>query len=341
MRDRSASLLLCLAGALAFAASASAARPLLGIHGNAERFQALTGQRSQVEHVLMGWGQVTGRRLDRMIENLGEIPMLGLKTGPAGSERITPGQIALGEGDDFLVDLNRAVARSGKRVYIRPLPEMNGHWNPYCAFSKDGRPKDAAHSTAVFRRAFARIYLILHGGSRAEVDARLRRLGLPGVGTDLPVNPPDRLRVIWNPQGYGSPDLPGNSAQAYYPGDAYVDVVGNDLYDIGFKAEWAAAEALYDAHPGKPHAFPEWGLWGIDDPAFIRRMAEFVRTHPRVELISWFTSKPGSIFDLATKPASRRAYRELIVSLGREAARRSLQALAPAVARPGAPTARS
>ena len=95
MRDRSASLLLCLAGALAFAASASAARPLLGIHGNAERFQALTGQRSQVEHVLMGWGQVTGRRLDRMIENLGEIPMLGLKTGPAGSERITPGQIAL------------------------------------------------------------------------------------------------------------------------------------------------------------------------------------------------------------------------------------------------------
>ena len=32
----------------------------------------------------------------------------------------------------------------------------------------------------------------------------------------------------WNPQGYGAPDIPANSAQAYYPGDRYVDVVGND-----------------------------------------------------------------------------------------------------------------
>ena len=48
---------------------------------------------------------------------------------------------------------------------------------------------------------------------------------------DLPSNPFPLTRVIWNPQGYGAPDIPGNRAQAYYPGDAYVDVVGNDLYD--------------------------------------------------------------------------------------------------------------
>ena len=84
---------------------------------------------------------------------------------------------------------------------------------------------------------------------------------------------------MWNPQGYGSPDLPGNSAQAYYPGDRYVDVVGNDLYFIRGKAEWAAAERLYKAHPSKPYAFAEWGLWGIDDPSFIQRMAQFARTH--------------------------------------------------------------
>ena len=81
------------------------------------------------------------------------------------------------------------------------------------------------------------------------------------------------VEVVWNPQGYGSPDLPGNSAQAYYPGDAYVDVVGDDLYDIRGKAEWDAAEELYVAHPGKPFAFPEWGLWGLDDPAFVQRFA--------------------------------------------------------------------
>jgi hypothetical protein len=61
--------------------------------------------------------------------------------------------------------------------------------------------------------------------------------------------------VVWNPQGYGSPDVPGNSAQVYYPADRYVDVVGDDLYDIGGKAEYAAADKLYRAHPSKPFSF--------------------------------------------------------------------------------------
>jgi beta-mannanase len=62
------------------------------------------------------------------------------------------------------------------------------------------------------------------------------------------------------PSGLREPDLPGNSAQAYFPGDRHVDVVGNDLYFIRGKAEWAAAERLDNAHPSKPYAFAEWGL---------------------------------------------------------------------------------
>src|SRR5439155_4023451 len=67
-----------------------------------------------------------------------------------------------------------------------------------------------------------------------------------------------------------------------------VDVVGNDLYDIRGKAEWAANEELYNAHPGKPYSFPEWGLWGIDDPVFVKTMSTFVRTHRRTEMLSYF-----------------------------------------------------
>ena len=104
-------------------------------------------------------------------------------------------------------------------------------------------------------------------------------------------------------------------AQAYYPGDGYVDVVGDDLYDIGGKAEWPAAERLYRAHPSKPFAFPEWGLWGIDGPQFVQRMASFVKSHPRTRLIAYFNAKPGSIFDLASKPRSLAAYKRYIVPL--------------------------
>jgi hypothetical protein len=297
---------------------AAGARPLLGIFGNAERFTSLTGQRSTVGHVIVGWGQGAGwgSPFTSLFATLGDVPMLGLSTaGRDGREAITPAQLAAGKGDDFLVALNEAIASFGQAIYIRPFGEMNGHWTAYCAFTKSGRAKPG-HSTAQFKKAFARVYIIVHGGTAAEVDAKLRKLGMPPLGKDLAVNAFPTTKVIWNPQGYGSPDIPGNTAQAYYPGDAYVDVVGNDLYDIRGKAEWAANESLYRAHPSKKYAFPEWGLWGIDDPAFIRKMGAFARTHPRLELLAYFNSKPGSIFDLATKPKSRAAYRSAITSLG-------------------------
>jgi hypothetical protein len=78
---------------------------------------------------------------------------------------------------------------------------------------------------------------------------------------------------------------------------------------------WAAAERLYRAHPWKPFAFPEWGNWGIDDPSFVRHMAWFARTHRRLELLVWFDSRPGDIWDLGDKPRSRAAYRRFITPL--------------------------
>jgi hypothetical protein len=313
--------LLIVAAATLVLVPAAAAKPLLGVLGQPGRFAAQTGQRSSVGHVILGWnqGNTWGARLAVQFATHGPTPMVGFTMSrgwPNPREAITPGGVASGRGDDYLTALNRAIADWGRLIYLRPFAEMNGHWNSYCAFTEGGRAKDASHSTASFRKAFARVHLLLHGGTAVQLNARLRRLGMPGVTHDYEPNPLSILRVIWNPQGYGSPNLPGNSAQAYYPGNRYVDVVGNDLYDIGGKAEWAANDRLYKAHPGKPYAIPEWGLWGLDDPGFVKRMAGWVKTHRRVELLSWFESRAGSIFDLGSKPQSRAAYRRYITPLG-------------------------
>jgi hypothetical protein len=45
-------------------------------------------------------------------------------------------------------------------------------------------------------------------------------------------------------------------------------------------------------------------------------MADFVRTHRRVELLAYYNGRPGSPWDIATQPHSRVAYRRLIVPLG-------------------------
>ncbi len=210
---------------------------------------------------------------------------------------------------------SRSWTASAKSVlYLRPLPEMNNYHRPFSAFEANGRARGPTHSTAAFRKAFARIAIVVRGGTAAAMSAKLRRLGLPPIANDLPPAP---VRLVWNPQGYGSPDIPQNSAQAYYPGDAYVDVVANDLYDQSFNAAWDANERLYAAHPGKRYAIGEWGLWSVDDPAFVERMATFVKTHPRVEFAVYFSGPAGSPWDLATKPSSRTAYRRLITPLAR------------------------
>jgi hypothetical protein len=325
--SRSPLLLAALLAALAVTAPGGAAprsvHPLLGIKGSSARFQGLTGQNSSVVHVIVGWdqGRTWGTPLPELLRQMGQVPLLGLSTTakwPSRVEAISPAQIAAGRGDAFLLALNRAIAGFGGQLYLRPFGEMNGHWNVYSAFTASGSPKPG-HSTASFRKAFARLYLITHGGPLADVNAALARLGLApvqGAAGDLAANPFPTLRIVWNPQGYGSPNIRANSAQAYYPGDRFVDVVGDDLYDIRTKAEWPAASALYKAHPSKPFSFPEWGLWGLDDPVFIRRMHDFVLAHPRTELLAYFDSAPGSVFDLGTKPASKAAYRRLISSLG-------------------------
>jgi hypothetical protein len=289
---------------------------LLGLHGDPARFQNQTGQQTQIVHTFVTFSQTSG--LERVVADSGPVPMLALNTGAYGAhETATPKGVAQGKVDTFLFRLNGLIADfDGDRFYVRPFPEMNAYWEASSAYNQNGTRRDDAHSTAWNKKAFARIAIILRGGVQAAVNAKLAKLGLPAVSRDLPATTP-KLRMVWNPQGFGAPNLAGNTAQAYYPGNAYVDVIGDDLYDIrGHGATWTAAQALYAAHPSKSFAFPEWGLWGFDDAQFIRDMAKWVRTHHRTEFIAYYAGKPGSVFDLASKPASRAAYRSLITPLG-------------------------
>jgi hypothetical protein len=289
---------------------------LLGLHGDPSRFQNQTGQQTAIVHTFLSFAQTSS--LPKAAASSGPVPMLALNAGAYGAhETATPRGLALGKNDAFLIRLNGVINDfGGERFYVRPFPEMNAYWESTCAYNKNGTARGGAYTTAWNRKALARIAIVLRGGIEADVNAKLAKLGLPSIHGDLATTTP-KLRIVWNPQGFGAPDLPGNSAQAYYPGDAYVDVVGDDLYDIrGHGATWAAAEKLYKAHPTKAFAFPEWGLWGFDDPQFVRDMAKWVRTHRRTEFVAYYSGRPGSVFDLAAKPRSRAAYRSLITPLG-------------------------
>ena len=178
---------------------------LLGIHGDPGRFQSQTGQKSAIQHIFLGWqqGMTWGRRIDVYLPQLAPIPMLHLGIGGPGAvrvARITMQQIATGQGDAYLVHLNKAINGFGGLVYVRAMAEMNADKALYNSANGPG------FSPQWYRLAFARIYLILHGGPRMKIDVALKRLGLPylTVHEDLPPNPKGKLRVIWNPvAGHG------------------------------------------------------------------------------------------------------------------------------------------
>lgn len=286
----------------AASSSTAPAKPILGITGNSARFATQTGQQSTVVQAFIGWeqGAAWGSPFGALFATLGPIPMIHLGTSGkrTRSPAISVAQIASGDGDAYLGGLNQAVSAWARPIYIRPLAEMNNPGNPW-----SGDP-------AAYRKAFARIDVIVHGGAQAA--ARLAKLRLAQYrGPALAANPFPRVRVLWSPLAGGS------DPKQYWPGAAYVDVGGADIYkEAGREPPWQKFGAIYAFVRAQHRQFavPEWGTFGVDDPTFVQHMCTFLKQHP-TETEEFYESKPGSIFDLGNKPASRAAYRACIARL--------------------------
>lgn len=216
-------------------------------------------------------------------------PMLHITTADnnSGAEVITPAQIAAGGGDAYLVRLNLLFARKRMRAYIRPLGEPNRCLNVYAAYDCEGRARGRGHSTRAYKRAFRRIYVIVHGGGkRRRINRRLAEAGLPPLQVKVGGLPKAPVAVVWSPLPAGSPTVPHNRPRHFYPGSRWVDWAGTDFY-AGYP-EWKALTGLYRRFSGKPFAITEWGLESGDDPRFVRRLLGWVRKHPRTKMLVYY-----------------------------------------------------
>jgi hypothetical protein len=294
---------------------------LVGVAGgrSADGYEDAVGKPPAVFQFFVRWGQ-RFRYAYRRARQAGAGLMLHLSTynGPGTKERITPKAIALGRDDGYLLRLGRDFAARHQPVYLRLLAEMNNAANPYSAFHHNGTPRDASHRPVWFRQAWRRVALILRGGRVARIDARLHALGLPRMRQrrrGARRLPRPQLALQWVPMTAGSPGVPGNSPRAYWPGAAYVDWVGTDFY--ARYPNFAGLERFYDTgrYGGKPFVFGEWGMWGPDSAAFVRRFFAWVASHPRVRMLSYFQgNKPTSAFRLYRYPRSARAIRRALRS---------------------------
>jgi hypothetical protein len=323
-------VLLCALACLWLLAGAQArAQPLLpggdGVFtgltgGSAQDFAAQVGKHAAVDGVFVTWGRSFESAFGQASFNHARL-MLHISTsmGYGAPEQITPRGIAQGQGDAYLLSLSHRIAQSGRPVYIRLFAEMNNANNAnnaYCAVNQDGSARDPSHSTASFKAAWRRAVLIVRGGPVAQIDARLHTLGLPpvrGVDPSGGELPRPQVAFLWVPETAGTPDTPQNSAQAYYPGDAYVDWVGTDFYSRF--PNFGGLQRFYSEHPGKPFAFGEWALWGGDDPGWVHTLFSFIASHRRVRMALYNQGERGNgPFRLFQFPLARRAIRSELAS---------------------------
>jgi hypothetical protein len=235
--------------------------------------------------------------------------MLSISTSPCYEcpGVISPRAIASGKGDAYLLRVNEFLADWGKPTYIRLLPEMNGHWNPYAAYNADGSSRGGKFKTKHFRRAWRRVVLITRGGPRGRVNNKLLKQGLPKIKADAPKRlGRTQAAFQWVPQTHGSPRIEKNRPGAYWPGSRYVDWVGADIY--GKYPNFEGLERFYDSRKNFPFVIGEWSPWDYDNPGFVNQLHEWAESHKRVKLLVYYQGfGDGNPYLIQRYPASRRA----------------------------------
>jgi hypothetical protein len=257
--------------------------------------------------------------------------ILSLSTAPGGAnEVIDPKQIAKGRGDFYILRLNESIASSGQVVYIRLMPEMNGSWNPYGAFNANGSRRPSSHSTEQYRQAWRRFSIIVHGGTLKGINRRLHKLHMPrllrarseharvyaraGVGRNL-AKP--KVAMIWNPQTISSPNVKGNSPQAYWPGAQYVDWVAADIYSkYATPGVKSALTSFYKRYSAFPFAITEYAPWDNDSKgAFVRWLFGWAKHHDRTRMLVYYRSVFfGSPFDISRYSRAEQSLRKILNS---------------------------
>lgn len=301
-----AALAALLAGLLAGAGAASAStlvppkpRVFFGVSdkGTAEEyfdFADLVGKHPSLLETFHPWGNSLNKAYERWRETAVR-PILHISTSDDQTlaELITPRQIALGAGDDYLLQLNDFFAKRALRAYIRPLGEPNRCLNPYSAVDCDGNQKGGGHSTLWYKQAFRRIYTIVRGGGDlATIDSILAGIGLPPVtrkkGEPPTVLPPAPVAFVWSPLPAGSPRAPGNWPGNYWPGGRWVDWVGTDFYSQ--YPYWRDLNRFFYQRRWrrKPFALTELAVAGEDDPRFVKRLVAWTVKRSRVRMFVYY-----------------------------------------------------
>lgn len=203
-------------------------------------------------------------------------------------------EILAGEHDEALKSWAKGLARIDEPIFIRPLNEMNGDWDPWCTwfFGKDND---------LYIEAWQYMYDIF----KAEGG--------------------DKLYFVWNPHDRSYPDFTWNNPHLYYPGDDYVEWVGLTGYNNGtsYKADvWRGFQEIYDPlyadylarYGDKPFMITEFSTneVGGSKVDWLNECMSSLNTnrYPNIKIVNWFDGQDGPwLYQINSSPEALEAFR--------------------------------
>lgn len=198
-------------------------------------------------------------------------------------------RIAEGSQDAYLSQFARDVAAYGQPVWIRLMPEMNGDWTSWNGTVNDQTAED-------FVAAWRHIVELF----RAE-----------GAGN---------AQWVWSPNETDEPRVDDNRMERYFPGEAYVDVVGIDGYNWGSDGPggWRSFVDVFSEPYHRLTAISARPVWitetasaslGGDKAQWVRDMFS-TGDFPRIEAIVWFHTDKERDWRMTSSEDVTAAFRE-------------------------------
>jgi hypothetical protein len=239
--------------------------------------------------------------------------LVHLSTAPgqntAGS--ISPGRIAAGGADAWLLSLRAALVRLGEPSYVRFLGEMNNCHNAYAPLNCNGSSRGRAYSAKAFVAAWKRTTVIMRGGNPAAVDAAHRRLRQKPLGATAAQLVPAPIAMVWSPMTGGSPMVSSLDPRHFWPGRAWTDWTATSFYSR--YPEWRWLTPFYERYSAKqrvPFMVAEWAMWVNGDPGFVRKLFSWTFSHPRTRMLIYNQGNdPNGPFRLRRFPGAAAALR--------------------------------
>jgi beta-mannanase len=213
----------------------------------------------------------------------GRIPMITWQPHDHPLEGIIAGQ-----EDAYLRRWARGAKAFGGAIYIRLMPEMNGEW---VAWSGDAEAFKAAwrHIVDVFRAEGA-----------------------------------SNVKWIWAPNCVDEPKTdPDYFMEAYYPGTAYVDVIGLSGFNWGTTKDyhrWRTYEQIFTTPYDRVTKLGPQDVWivetastelGGDKAAWVKSMFSS-RAFPRTKAIIWFNEDKETDWRVQSSQASLETFRGIL-----------------------------